>query len=121
MLKKICDVLYRRCVGATRYSVAGFRAALTKEEAFRLELAGLAVLVLVLLVVPWPLWKKFLLTGSYLLILIVELLNSAIEDVCDLFSSEYSELIKNAKDKGSMAVLTALLCNVLLLIALILL
>nr|WP_296985450.1 hypothetical protein [uncultured Desulfovibrio sp.] len=59
MLKKICDVLYRRCVGATRYSVAGFRAALTKEEAFRLELAGLAVLVLVLLVVPWPLWKKF--------------------------------------------------------------
>ena len=52
------------------------------------------------------------------MILIVELLNSAIEDVCDLVSPGYSELIKNAKDKGSMAVLLALFCNVLLLIAL---
>ncbi len=121
MLRKMYDVLYRRCVRATLFSLAGFRAALTKEEAFRLELAGLAGLVLIMFAVPWPLWKKFFLTGSYLLILIVELLNSAIEDVCDLVSPGYSELIKNAKDKGSMAVLLALFCNVLLLIALILL
>lgn len=120
MLKKMWDVLYRRCVKATLYSLAGFRAALTKEEAFRLELAGWVALVLVMLVVPWPLWKKFLLAGSYLLILIVELLNSAIEDVCDLVSTEYSDLIKTAKDKGSMAVLLALFCNALLFIALLL-
>ena len=116
----MCEVFYRRAVKATFYSLAGFRAAFTKEEAFRLELTGLILLVLIMFVAPWPLWKKFVMTGSYLLILIVELLNSAIEDVCDLVSTEYSDLIKTAKDKGSMAVLLALFCNALLFIALLL-
>ena len=116
----MCEVFYRRAVKATFYSLAGFRAAFTKEEAFRLELTGLILLVLIMFVAPWPLWKKFVMTGSYLLILIVELLNSAIEDVCDLVSTEYSDLIKTAKDKGSMAVLLALFCKALLFIALLL-
>ena len=120
MLKTMCEVFYRRAVKATFYSLAGFRAAFTKEEAFRLELTGLILLVLIMFVAPWPLWKKFVMTGSYLLILIIELLNSAIEDVCDLVSTEYSDLIKTAKDKGSMAVLLALIANMLVLVGLLL-
>ena len=65
MLKTMCEVFYRRAVKATFYSLAGFRAAFTKEEAFRLELPGLILLVLIMFVAPWPLWKKFVMTGSF--------------------------------------------------------
>ena len=109
-----------RLVNATRYSLEGLAAALRHEEAFRLELAAALVLV------PLGLWlgrdgvERTLLAGSVLLVLVVELLNSAIEAVVDRASPEQHELAKRAKDYGSAAVMVALgLCGLawLLLLA----
>lgn len=109
-----------RAVRAFGYSWAGLKNAFVKEEAFRLEALGLVLLGLVLPFVPWPLWKKCALLAVFFLIPLTELLNTAVEDVCDLVSPGYNDFIKNAKDKGSAAVLLALVINVLALAGLIL-
>jgi len=110
----------RRVVKAFGYSFDGLRSAFVKEESIRLETMALALLVLILLFVPWPMWKKAALTATFLLIPLSELLNSALEDLCDLVSPDFHPLIKSAKDKGSAAVLLAIIVNVLALTALLL-
>lgn len=102
------------------YCWDGLRATFTKEESFRLECVAFVLLAGILLAIPWPWWKIAIMLGGYLLIPLVELLNSAIEDVCDLITREHSPLVKNAKDKGALAVLVAIICNAMLLVALIL-
>ena len=98
----------RRILNATRYSLDGLAAALRHEDAFRQELMLVAVLV------PLGLWlgndgvERALLAGSVLTVLVVELLNSAIEAVVDRVSLEDHELAKRAKDYGSAAVMIAL-------------
>lgn len=98
----------RRLVNATRYSLAGLRDAARHEDAFRQELLLAAVLL------PAALWlgrggaEKALLAGSVLLVLVVELLNSAIEAAVDRISLEDHRLAKRAKDMGSAAVMLAL-------------
>lgn len=90
------------------YSCAGFTAAWKYEAAFRQE----AVLALILL--PLGIWlgqngvERALLCGSVLVLLAVELLNSAVEAVVDLASPDLHDLAKRAKDMGSAAVLIAL-------------
>ena len=108
----------RRVLKASSYSWDGLRSAIIKEESFRLEIISLVVLVAVLICVPWPIWKKAALTGSYLLIPLAELLNSALEDICDLVSPDRHPLIKSAKDKGSAAVLLAIVINLIALASL---
>jgi diacylglycerol kinase (ATP) len=98
-----------RIVHAAGYSAQGLRSAYATESAFRQEI-WLAVLLLPL--APWlgRTWVEVcLLVGSVLLLLIVELLNSAIEAVVDRISFELHDLSKKAKDYGSAAVLIALL------------
>jgi len=98
----------RRILNAARYSLAGVAAAARHEAAFRQELLLAAVLV------PLGLWlgadgvERALLAGSVLLVLVVELLNSAIEAVVDRVSLEDHDLAKRAKDYGSAAVMAAL-------------
>jgi len=98
----------RRILNATRYSLEGLAAAARHEDAFRQELALVAVLV------PLGLWlgangvERALLAGSALLVLVVELLNSAVEAVVDRVSLEDHDLAKRAKDYGSAAVMVAL-------------
>lgn len=98
-----------RLINAFGYSLDGFRAAYRHEDAFRQE-AWLA-----LLLIPLALFLaasgigKALMVGSVLLVLIVELLNSAIEAVVDRVSLDRHHLAKRAKDIGSAAVLLALL------------
>ena len=110
----------KRIINAAGYSWAGLKAAFKHEAAFRQELALCVVLV------PAGLWlgqssvERALLIGSLLLILIVELLNSAIEAVVDRFGGEQHELSGRAKDIGSAAVFIALL-NATLVWALVLL
>ena len=97
----------RRLINAVRYSLAGFRAALS-EAAFRQEL------ILALVLIPLGLYlgktgvERVLLIGSVLLVLIVELLNSAVEAAVDRISTEMHELSKRAKDLGSAAVMLSL-------------
>lgn len=102
------------------YCRDGFLSAYRKEESFRLEMVALAALTVVLLVSPWPWWKRLLLMAGYLLVPLTEMLNSAIEDLADLATRECNPLVKNAKDKGALAVLIAIILNVLLLAALLL-
>lgn len=103
------------------YCRDGLVAVFRKEESFRLETIAFVVLLAVLLPAPWPAWKKTAMLAGYLLIPLVELLNSAIEHVCDLVSREHSPLIKTAKDAGALAVLFAIAINALLLATLLLL
>lgn len=99
----------RRVWNAFFYSLAGFRAAWRHEAAFRQEF-GLTV---ALLPPAWWLARDplefALLVGSCLLVLIVELLNSAVEAVTDRVGMERHELSGRAKDLGSAAVLVSLL------------
>ncbi len=98
-----------RIINATGYSLQGLRAALRHESAFRQEVA------LCLLLVPAAVWlgrsavEWALLVGSLLLVLVAELLNSAVEAVVDRFGEERHELSGRAKDMGSAAVFIALL------------
>ncbi|MDX9706109.1 MAG: diacylglycerol kinase [Azospira sp.] len=99
----------RRLINAFGYSRKGLAAAWKHEAAFREEVMLAAVAV------PLGLWlgqggvEKALLVGSILFVLVVELLNSAIEAVVDRVSDEHHELSGRAKDIGSAAVLLALL------------
>lgn len=97
-----------RIVSATSFSVAGLRTAWRDEAAFRQEL------LLAVVLVPAGLWlgrtavERALLVGSCLLVLIVELLNTGLENVVDRIGPEPHRLSGQAKDLGSAAVFMSL-------------
>jgi diacylglycerol kinase (ATP) len=119
MLWKTIKNIPRRAKRASIYSACGLASSFKKEESIRLQAIALAILIIVMCLVAWPLWKKFALIGSFLLIPLTEHLNSSVEDICDLVSPEFNEKVKTAKDKGSAAVLLAMVINFLVLAALI--
>lgn len=90
------------------YSLAGIGAALRHEMAFRIEAAFLVFLLPVLVVLPVGLGFKGMILASMLLVLIVELLNSALEWIVDYISLERHPYAKRAKDMGSAAVMITL-------------
>ena len=100
---------FERLLRATGYSLAGLRSCLRSEAAFRQELA------LTVVAVPLALWlgdngiERALLIGSLLIVLIVELLNTAVEVVVDRVSVESHVLSGRAKDLASAAVMLSLL------------
>ncbi|MEW5903661.1 MAG: diacylglycerol kinase [Pseudomonadota bacterium] len=98
----------RRLLNAFGYSLAGFRAAYTHEDAFRQEVWLAVVLIPLALWLPVSVLGKALMIASVLLVIIVELLNSAIEATVDRISLESHDLAKRAKDIGSAAVLVSL-------------
>lgn len=110
----------RRLFNAFFYTLDGLRAAYRHEDAFRQEvwLACLLIPAAFFLPVNGP--GRALMVGSVLLVLIVELINSAIEAAIDRISLESHKLSKRAKDIGSAAVMIALI-NVLATWALVLL
>lgn len=98
-----------RIVKAAGYSAQGMSAAYRHESAFRQEL-WLAIVMLPAAFLIGHDWVEFgLLAGSVVLVLIVELLNSAVEATVDRISFEIHDLSKRAKDYGSAAVLLSLL------------
>ena len=98
----------RRILRATRFSAQGFAQAWQHEAAFRQEL------VLAIAMTPAAIWlggtivEQALLIGVLLLVLIVELFNSAIEAAIDRHGDEHHELSGRAKDMGSAAVFVSL-------------
>jgi diacylglycerol kinase (ATP) len=98
----------RRVLNAFGYSMAGLRAAYTCEDAFRQEVWLAVLLIPTALLLPVSGVAKALMVGSILLVLVVELLNSAVEAAVDRVSLENHRLAKRAKDIGSAAVLMAL-------------
>jgi len=98
-----------RIIDAFGYSMQGLKAAFINEAAFRQEL------LLCVVFVPVGLWlgvdgvERALLIGSLLLVLMVELLNSAVEAIVDRVDTDWSPLAGRAKDIGSAAVFISLL------------
>ena len=99
----------RRVWNALTYSLAGLKAAYLCEDAFRQEVILAALLIPIAFLLPVPWLGRGLRIASVLLVLIVELLNSAIEAVVDRVSLENHRLAKRAKDIGSAAVLVSLI------------
>lgn len=98
-----------RLLAAARNSWQGLRLAWRLEAAFRQELLLVTVLLPFALLPSLTAVERVLLIASLLLVLIVELLNSAVEAVVDRVSLDYHELSGRAKDIGSAAVLLTLL------------
>ncbi|MCB1799020.1 MAG: diacylglycerol kinase [Gammaproteobacteria bacterium] len=102
-----------RIIRAFGYSFQGFRACYRHEAAFRQEALVAAALL------PLGLWlgdsgaERSLLVGSWLLVMVVELLNSAIEATVDRFGPEHHKLSGRAKDIGSASVFLAISLAVL--------
>ena len=99
----------KRISSALGYSIDGLRAAWRHEHAFRQELVVVVPGIVIALLLPVSRLEKVALVAVLLLVLIVELLNSAVEAVVDRVSFERHPLSKNAKDLGSAAVLLACL------------
>lgn len=98
-----------RIMRAFRFSLAGLRVAYKMESAFRQELILTMVCVPLGLLLGRNGVERSLLLGSILLVLIVELLNSAIEATVDRGGKDWDKLAGHAKDMGSAAVLITLL------------
>ncbi len=99
----------QRVLNATRYSIDGLRAAWRHEDAFRQELVLALIMIPIAAVLPVLLLERIALIAVVLLVLIVELLNTAVEAAVDRDSLEINALGKRAKDYGSAAVGLALL------------
>lgn len=99
----------KRVWNALFYSIDGMRAAFRHEDAFRQEVFLAVLLIPAALFTPAGGPGKALMIAAVLLVLIVELLNSAIEAAVDRISLENHALAKRAKDIGSAAVLLALI------------
>lgn len=104
----------RRLMNATKYSAQGFKGAWLTEEAFRQEAILACVLLPVAVLLPVTAVEKLLLILGLFIVLIVEILNSAIEAVVDRFGGEIHPLSGKAKDLGSAAVLLGLIiCSII--------
>jgi len=97
-----------RLMNAFGYSLEGFKAAFKHEDAFRQEVFLAIVLVPLALFLNVSAFEKALMIFSVIFVLIVELLNSAVEAAVDHTSTERHTLAKRAKDIGSAAVFLAL-------------
>ncbi|ABU69665.1 MULTISPECIES: diacylglycerol kinase [Vibrio] len=98
----------KRIIKATGYSAKGLRAAFKHEAAIRQELVMLAIAIVLVCVFDLSVIERILMLGVVVLVLIAELINSAIEAVVDRVGVEHHELSGRAKDIGSAAVMVAL-------------
>jgi diacylglycerol kinase (ATP) len=96
-----------------RYALEGFIHAVKTETSFKIELTFALLFFPLIYLVPFELIYKLLLIITFVLILIVELLNSAIENVVDLVTQKKHPLAKAAKDIGATAVLFSVLLHLL--------
>lgn len=104
----------RRIINAGKYSIQGLKSAFINETAFRQECYLLIVASIIVMLTDFSIFERIILLGSVGFILIVELINSAIECVVDRISFEHHELSGRAKDYGSAAVLLSILLAAIL-------
>ncbi|AML56667.1 Diacylglycerol kinase [Serratia rubidaea] len=107
-----------RIIKAAGYSYKGLTAAWRNEAAFRQEAVAAAVAVIVALWLDVDAVARILLIGSVLLVLIVEVLNSAIEAIVDRVGTDFHELSGRAKDMGSAAVSLSIILALLVWVTL---
>ncbi|WP_407334180.1 diacylglycerol kinase [Enterovibrio sp. 27052020O] len=97
-----------RIIYATKFSMRGFLSAWKHEAAFRQEVSMAVPLIILTFWLPVDKIQQLLMIGSLVLVIITELLNSAVEAVVDRVGSEWNELSGRAKDIGSAAVFVSL-------------
>lgn len=97
----------KHLIKACRHSISGFKTALQKDTSFRIEITLGIILVPLALALEITIIEKILLIGSWFLVLIIEVINSAIELAVDRISLEIHPISKKIKDLGSAAVLLA--------------
>ncbi|OOZ37219.1 diacylglycerol kinase [Solemya elarraichensis gill symbiont] len=103
-----------RIIKATGYSIKGIKAAYKHEAAFRQEVAASLALIPLALYLGETGVERALLLGSWLLVPLVELINSSIEAVVDRIGSEHHKLSGRAKDIGSASVALAIIWALIL-------
>ncbi|MGK3123249.1 diacylglycerol kinase [Candidatus Pantoea formicae] len=109
---------FQRIINAAGYSWQGLRAAWQHEAAFRQEAMAAIVAIIVACWLDVDAISRVLMIGSVVLVIIVEILNSAIEAVVDRIGQERHPLAGRAKDMGSAAVLLTILLAIFVWIAL---
>ncbi len=92
----------------SRYALSGLRITFKNEMSFKLEILAAIPLLILIYIVDFTIMEKMILLITLFLTLIVELLNSAIENVVDIATKEYHILAKNAKDMGAGAVFVSI-------------
>jgi diacylglycerol kinase (ATP) len=110
---------FERIVNAFKFTFKGVRSAWSNEEAFRQEALVLILVVPAGLIIPETFLQKGLFIGAWLLVLVIELLNSAIESVVDRIGYEKHPLSGQAKDMGSAAVFIGICLSVIIWISII--
>lgn len=88
----------------TKFAIDGICDIFKNETSFKIEVIAISLLTVILMVLNFSILEKLFLLSSMVLILICEIINSAIERVVDLFTQDYHKLAKNAKDAGSACV-----------------
>ena len=96
------------------YAIEGLKYAIKSETSFKIEVVFFIVLQIVIIFLPIPLIHKMVLSITLFFPLIAELVNSSIERVVDLCTSEFHQLAKEAKDIGSSVVFMSISMAVLI-------
>lgn len=104
----------------SKYAVDGLVCAFKTETSFKIEMFLALVLMATLFYIDIAIISKLILFTTYFLILIVELLNSAIENIVDLITNDIHPLAKNAKDIGATAVMFSIILHIICWIVIIL-
>lgn len=102
---------FKRFSNSTYYSYKGLRSALYHEQAFRFEVYALAIAIPLSTLIANSALEYLLLLGSMVFVMIVELLNTGIENIVDRIGVEHHELSGRAKDTGSAAVFLSILLS----------
>ncbi len=95
----------------TKYALDGFVHAFRTESSFKLELLAGVVVIPAIFLINMSISSQLILLVTFFLILIVELLNSAVENVVDLVTKDIHPLAKNAKDIGATAVMFSIILH----------
>ena len=95
-----------------RYAIEGVITAVRMETSFKLEIFFAVLLGAAIAWLPLTFGEKMVLVVTLVLVMIVELLNSAVENVVDLATDQFHPLAKNAKDMGAAAVLFSVLLHI---------
>lgn len=96
----------------TSYALSGLKHALKTESSFKVELFCAIFIIAGIILIDASLTNKLILLVTGILVLIIELVNSAIENVVDLVTKEFAPLAKTAKDLGSSAVMFSIILHV---------
>jgi|TARA_B110000238_G_scaffold66024_1_gene72504 diacylglycerol kinase (ATP) len=103
----------------TKYALSGLKDMILTEKSFRIELILFLILNFIVFILPFKFNYKIILSLSLFIPLFSEIINSAIERVVDLYTTEYNELAKKAKDIGAFLVLLSFMVTIFIWIVII--